>query len=721
MTKQYSFYLFLLYFISGLFCQNLEAELANNLIQEIFADGITVDLREPVFCDGALSTEKGGIITGSDIRIQAVKIVYTRKQTEGQSVLKVEAEEDLMIEFGAYVFVGKRLEYDFLTKSGTLFIGRTTFEPWYVGGCSIQLCSDGSYIIHGGFLTTSESRDVDWQIVTQEASLRQNRYLEAKNVTFRIFQIPVFWLPWLKVDFDWIFDHPIRYEVRWGGREGPRLSMLYEIFSWGRWKNFLRLEYRLKRGPGGGFETTYSSEDRKTYCETINYVARDSSLSNPHEKVRYRFQGIGGTLISDDTISIDYTYDKISDIDMPTDYSDRGLEFDIAGRTAIDVRRQTRDWIAELTARVRINNFQTVKQELPTFRNSWRSFQIGSTGIISENQFTASYLDFAYADHVSHIHDYSAPRIAFSNKLYRSINSGPVTILPEVGTVGIIYGNSPKGDWKWLTLGLFSCEVNSQWYRFYGNQKHVLTPYVRYSYYTFPTVSPHNHYIFDIEDGWYRLNMMRLGVNQSLYIDDHGQIRRYLYADLWANTFFNTKTQPNYVPRIYADLVWNPFSVLRHTLSSAWNTRRNQLDYFNFRTEWSVNTNFAISTEYRHRSSFDWRKADHTNFILDSFRSWNSLQHSSESDRRDTALLHFFYRFLPNWALEVETRHGWNRKHEPQYTEYEIDFLGTLRGAANVKFSYQHRQGDHRLAVYFSIGLRRPDKPVDSIIPFLEF
>src|SRR5438105_2580713 len=52
----------------------LHAALPEDLMQGIFAKGIAVDLREPLFCNGVLTTEKGGVITGPYLRIQAKRI-----------------------------------------------------------------------------------------------------------------------------------------------------------------------------------------------------------------------------------------------------------------------------------------------------------------------------------------------------------------------------------------------------------------------------------------------------------------------------------------------------------------------------------------------------------------------------------------------------------------------------------------------------------------------
>ena len=671
---------------------------------------VVVDLRQPTFSDGVLSTEHGGVISAPNLRIQATHIIHTRKTFEGVPIYCVIAEGDLIIEFNDYVFVGERLEYDFENNCGIIQNGRTMVEPWFFGGKTIFLLADGKYIVHDAYATTSPHMNPDWVIKSQVATINDNNDLCAKNVRFEILNFPLFWIPSFEENLDSIFDSPVRYSVKWGSRQGHRFGMVYELLSWNNMKTFLRLDYRLKRGLGGGLETFYHSPDHKTAFQSITYAARDSSIIHPGQRFRYLFQGIGDTLLMDDKISVHLSYDKISDIDMPTDYYDRGLELKTAGPTELLIRRQEESWIANLNTRVQVNAFQTVKQELPTFETTIKPFDIGNSGIVADTFFSASYLDLVYGNNQLYDHDYSSARIEMSPLFYKNFRCGPINTTPEVGCIAIMYGNSPGSSVKYLALGRFGLLSNTDFYRHYADSKHVMTPYVRYDFFTNPTVSPNHHYIFDIEDGWYSLNTMRFGLSQSLYRKQpNGFITRPIYVDIYANAFFDTKTFPQAIPKGYADFIFNSFSFLKHSVYTCWNFNQNELDYFNLRTEWTVNADVAFAAEYRHRSPFDWRKADHTNFILDSFRTISQLRHSQLSDRRDTLLFHMFCRFHPCWAFQVESRHGWNRQFEPAYNEFEVDLLGNLPSSWNFKLSYQHREDDDRVSFYMSIGMRRPD------------
>ncbi|WP_075883381.1 hypothetical protein [Candidatus Protochlamydia sp. W-9] len=691
------------------FCPSNYAEETVKVVHEGFAEGITVDLKEPLYIDGVMTTNQGGVISAPRLRIQAKVIRYTKKMIDKTPILTIEAEDQLMIEFGDYLFTGQKLYYDFQKKEGFIEYGRTAIEPWFFGGEKIEMRCDGSYVLYNGYITTSENEQPEWGLYSNNVYVKQGRHLKAYDVQLKLKKYTILWIPSLSANLDSIFDSPIRYRFRWGGRQGPRVGLTYEIFSWNRWKTFVRFDYRLARGPGGGIETRYHSVDRKTEFQSINYLARDSSLLDPNEKARYRFEGLFKTLLDQDKVSILMTYDKISDRDMPSSYHDRDFDFDPSERTQVLIRRQEDLWIGNLYTRLRINSFQTVKQELPTLSVNFKPFPLQRTGIIFENWASVSYLDFKYSKHIVDVPNYASNRFEYRPTLYRPFIAGPVTITPQMGFIEIFYGNSPKHTSQLLSLGLVGCRVETQLYKHLGDFKHVIIPYSFFHYYTSPTSSPNQHYIFDITDGWARLNKLTIGFKNSLLLKEQNGISQLFYANIYTHAFFNSKTIARTFPKLYGKFVFSSISTIKHTIQTAWDFQHHLFDHFNFRSEWTLSADFALAIEYRHRSAYSWRKVDEENFFLDSFRSENNLFNSALSDRRNTFLIHFFYRFHPNWACEFSSRQGWNRKKEPSYLEYEIDLLTTIQTAWHLRLSFQHRENDNRIALYVNVGLRRPE------------
>lgn len=684
--------------------------------------GVTVDLRNPVYCDGILTTTEGGVIRGPNIRIQAKKMVYTNTRDTEIPVRTVTASDEVMIQYGDYIFVGESLEYDFEACRGIIYCGKTSNPPWYFGGSTIYLFPNGNYQIFDSFITTSEGVCPGWKISTKSVCINKNNDLDARDVRFKVGRTTLLWLPRLNINLNTIFDHPIRYSFRWSGEQGPRLRMMYEIFNWNNFKTFLRFDYRITRGPGGGIETYYHTPDRRTCMETINYIARDNAIEEPNEQIRYRYQGLYHKQMFADRFSIDLSWDKLSDKDMATDYKDQGLELETACRTELRLRQQHDWWIANVLTRVRINDFQTVNQQLPTFEGRLKPLMLGPTGIISESMIRASYLDFEYSNDQLYVNDFNSPRVEMGQVFYRGFRSGVFNFTPFAGGLGIFYGNNDDQLQRWAALATFGGELNSPIYRFYDNYKHVMIPYARYRYDTFPTTPPNDHFIFDITDGQYRLDMLRLGLRNHFYVKNSScTVTRLVYADIFTNAFFDTETLPSVFPKVYGEIAWYPTSRLKQTLNTAWDFWHGELDHVNIRNEVTLSRNAAVAFEYRHRDKYDWRKSQKQNFILDSFRPVSELLKSSLSDRRDTVLARLFWRFTPTWALNFDSRWGWNRRFEPYYGEYNVNLVGTFSSAWTVRLGYRHQEDEDRIAIFFNVGINRPDTCSPCYIPSVEF
>lgn len=683
---------------------------------------IQIDLKEPEFSPGLLKTEKGGVLQAPNIRIQARSIVYISKIEDGEKKTLVKAEGDLFVEFGEYVFTGDSIEYDFTTSTGTIINGKSAIEPWYFGGEVIQLSSEGSLLIRQGFLTTSETLCPDWSIEATSAELRCRRFLSADKVCFKILKIPLLYVPCFKLDLNTIFDSPIRYTVRFGGQQGTRLGVAYELWSWNGFKALAKLDYRFKRGFGGGIESQYRSPDRAHCFQMINYIANDNSICDPKQRVRYRFQGIYNGYLQEGKTKLHLCYDKLSDKDMAEDYYDETLDIDVPGRTELKLSHLEETWISSLFTRVRINTFQSLKQDLPTAFASIKPFYLPSNlGILSEYVVKLSYLDYDYANTTPHLHDYRSSRFSVRQNFYRPFILNYVTLTPETGLTAIYYGDSPSRTPKELVLGRFDLNANTRLSKRWGRIKHVVEPFTRYSYQTMPTTAPFRHFIFDIEDGLYRLNYATIGVRNAFYDLSDYNIQRPVEFNVWTYAFFQARAYKTLLPKAYAELDLRLTSTLRQSFFVGWNFEQQILDCFNLNLAWTASDDLAIATEYRHRSRYSWRKDDPCNFNMESFLSENVLLHSSISDRRDTLLFHTFWRFYPNWALEFQTRIGWNRIYEPNYRELQVDLHTFLGSAWKLKISYQLREDDHRLAFYFKLAPQAPSRQSPCYVPMLDF
>lgn len=688
----------------------LLADANNKKVESIVSKGVVVDLRDPILKDGVLTTTKGGTITGSQIRIQAQKIVYTRKMVDGQSVFYVEAEDNLMVEYGDRVFVGTKIEYDFNTEKGIVHDATTVLEPWYLGGKYATLEPDGSYHMKEGYITTCENKKSEWQVRANDVHVPLDDIISASNIQIRFLKLPLFWIPSFKGNVRKFLRAPVTWKFHFGGTQGSRVSMRYRFLSQNDFNAYLRVDYRFSKGLGGGVETEYKPKDSDRRFFTRNYVTSDSTLSDDRRRNRYRFQGKYEDRFFDRKVTLDARYDKLSDGEMPSDFQEKDFEIETAQRTDVDFRRLHKSWILSLFASIQVNDFQTLKQELPTLQWRFRPRSIGNTGIITDNTFTASFLDFAIARGIGSAQDYHSTRLQTRNSVFRPFNVNPFTITPSLGFVGVHYGNSAENKSRWVGLGTAGLEVHTLLSKQYAKARHTARPYLKYEYHTEPQVSPDQHYIFDLNDALSKYSLMKVGVKQAWIQDTSSGRRPIITADVHTNAFFSTHSQSQKVPKVYANLEWAQYDPYKLGCDIAWDFDHSILDHYNLYADWTKNENIATRIEYRTRSQYAWRKAHADNFILESFRSDDALANSALSDQRSTVLAKVFYRFAPNWVCQLQSRHGMNRTDSPNYNEYQLNFITYMRCNWRVKFSLQSNEEDTRVSFNVRLGSGKPNK-----------
>lgn len=652
-----------------------------------------VHLKDPIFNHGVIQTDQGGVIEAKDLRIQAQKIEYTNRIENGNPVQKVVAEGDLLVEFADRAFVGKRLEYDLLSRTGTLTDGKTYSGLWFLGGEKIELKEDGSYFIYNAYITTCESQANTWDIHANAVKITKDHLLSAKNVHFRLIKLPIFWLPSFKSNLKLFNDSAIRYKVLWDKGIGPRATMRYRVYSWQNFELFFRLDYRIDRGFGGAIESEYFSDDGKTLFLTKNYGAHDKSVPDETTNKRYRFQGLYQFESKDNKTHIHAQYDKISDDKMPSDFKNEDFEVNTQKITRLYVDHHRDSTFATLRFQPRINRFQSLNQELPLVKAGIRPFKLGPTGIISENYATAGYLDYVYATDLHRLSSTHAARLETRNQLYRPIPIGPITLTPNIGFIGIYYNNNPSRHAIGQAVGTYGGEANTRFYRTYNQTKHIMEPYLVYQGLTTPKAPLDHHFTFSIDDGYFRLNTLRIGVRNSLFSLKRVSFLPPFYADLYSYAFFADNTFQKVFPKAYLNLgLYRPSFATYAGI--AWNFEEHLLDYFNMRAEWTVNQNLAMTAEFRHRSKFDWRKADHENFIVDVARQIRALLHSPLSDGRNTLLAKLFARIMPGLTMQIEAHYGWGRRNEPNYTEAYVEVIKLLTCNWRLKVAYRYLPND---------------------------
>lgn len=666
---------------------------------------LVVDLKNPIFKNGILITKDGGVIYNDDIRIQARTIQYVRRIEGRLFVHRLEAEGDLMVVYKGRVYIGDELNFNFITGSGIVYKGKTFIDPWFVGGDRIELKNDGSYEVTNVSITTCTNKDSSWDIHANSVRVEKTNLLSANKVCFRFFKIPTLWLPSFKVNLKKYFTAPLmRYRVSWDKGAGPKLSARYRIYSWEDFMVFLKLDWRLKRGFGGAVETEYFPKSKKTSFVTRNYLATDTLPNDPKNKRRYRVQGAYHTTSPSKTTTADLSWDKFSDVHMPGDFKSDDFEINTAKRTELLVRHEEGPFIAILHARPRVNPFETLKQDIPTFYILTKPLQIDKINLISQNYIKASYLKMSFSDKLRpYLEDFHSGRLEVFQGFYRPFSLGIIKLVPEIGFRGILYTSYEDKGSRALGSLNYGLRLSTEAYKRLVFHCHTIEPYIHFFGETKPTLK--NHYVFSIQDGFHSLNILKVGVKNDLFSTRHLKADPSFSVDLYSNLFLEKDARIRTLPKLYLDLIWNLPS-LTFGVKNCWNFEREVLDFSNCRFGWTVNRDLAFKLEFRHRSKYDWRKADHESFILDTARKDSELLLSPLSDKRETFLTGLFVRISPYWSCQFESHHGWDRINEPHYNEFRLDFFTLLSINWKLRISYTQTQtGGH-----FSLGVSSAER-----------
>ena len=668
-------------------------------ITPLVATELQVDLRNPIYRNGHLTTHDGGVIQNDEIRIQAQNIDYVKTGAE----TSVSASGDLMIQYKGRAYVGTELFYNFASKEGVICNGKTFASHWYIGGERICLRADGSYKVENATITTCENAKSTWDLSAGSLRVLKSDLLEAEKVRFRLFHIPAFWFPSFKVNLNKFQEPLLRYSINWDKGQGPRAMVRYQIYSWRDFAMYGRIDYRLSTGWGGAFETEYCPSEWNTRFITRSYLATDRLETAPDKMFRYRLQGLFDGASDNGKTTVNVSWDKYSDVRMPSDFASDDFEVNTAKKTIFYLRTEEDRLISSLKVRPRFNAFESIKQDLPSLYASFRPFSIGKSGIYSTSVMKASYMNFQYSTQlVETLANYSAPRLEFRQKFHRPFHMGPLSFTPEIGGIGIFYGTSQSSEPKTLVTLSYAARADARASRIYSRYKHQIEPYLEFTGLSIPTVGPDSHYIFTIQDGYHQINQLQGGVRNLLFSQQRKGKGPSFSADLYANAFFADFTIPRFIPRAYLDLGWN-LSSLNLSIRSCWNFWNQVLDYTNAKLQWTINENCAFSLEGRYRSQYDWRKADHESFVLDVTRTESELLLSPLSDQRATILTHFFFRPTPFWECHIQSHHGFYRSHEKPYNEVKVDLYTWINSALKLRISYSHLDLDDRVTAGISL------------------
>jgi len=398
----------------------------------------------------------------------------------------------------------------------------------------------------------------------------------AYNAIIKVGNVPVLYLPamWGTTAGEGEFEVQPGVSGRWGAY--LLLSKSWKLSDQVTTK--MHLDLYSKRGIAIGNETRIitAHADTKTRIYGLYDLDAPETSATPGfnrrfntQDMRYRAEGYHKQELADG-LNLRMKVDKMSDIDMMEDWFREEFRVNPQPKTFADVTLEGERFALSLSARKRVNDFYSEAEQLPMLRLDMPRQALGDTNIYYEGHSSVGEMQMSFRKFDTHPIDPSTGKPAVGPSDYKALRAdslhmfyyplkldSEVEIVPRAGLRVTYYDKSSRNRLtvndldammaaddpdKYLTpssvtknydskggsqLRLASelgFEASTKYYRTWADYqstrwdikglRHVVQPYINYTYNPPPTEDRENLYFFDEVDRLIEQNFIRLGLRQ---------------------------------------------------------------------------------------------------------------------------------------------------------------------------------------------------------------
>ncbi len=598
----------------------------------------------------------------------------------------IHAQGDVYLQKGEHVFTGERFRYNYkkeTIEAGQFRMGR---PPLFVQGDSLttQMGSGTNrvYRANDAFVTTDNVDDPGYRIRTTQLKLAPNRFIEARNATVQLGDVPVLYFPYYRRSLQ---QDGNRFEIIPGYR-GEYGGYLLGTYYWSPYQNVdtaLNLDYRQKRGIGVGPNIDYDlgqygDGEFKYYYLQDQDPDENPFTDEPIQEDRYRLHfshqatlrtNLNATLMvrkqSDPLVTRDFLESEFRDNTQPDSY--------------LELNQLWRNFSLNVLTRPRLNDFFGRVERLPDVKLSSFRQQIGASPLYYEGESSAGYFRRKFAfDRQPEFASFRAD--TFHQLVLPKTFFGWLNVSPRVGGRFTQYGeaNGPGGTTDDEARAVFNTgtEVSFKAHRVWPGVendfwnvhelRHIVEPSVNYSYIPTPNVRPFEVPQFDRKLTTFELpslyfpdfnaidsidgrNVFRYGLENRLQTKRQEGVVNFVDWGLYTDWRLNPRRRQDTFRDIFSDLAFRP---------SSWLTLHSKLRYDIENTRLRLAQHGAT---IQPNTKWSWSLAHRFVRTGPVFGLGNNL-----------IMSRFYYRFNENWGARIshrfEARDG--RLEEQEYTLY---------------------------------------------------
>ncbi len=497
------------------------------------------------------------VVTYGNVKLTAD---YAEVETEAK---RAYAKGHVIIIKGDHVAArGEEVYYDFGNDKGQFPNGKAVEEPWFARGKKVDQVGKDKIEIENGGVTTCDLERPHYEVRAKKVKIYTGDKMVAKDVTIEILGKKVFWWPYLVIPLNDNGESPFEIQPGYSSRAGAYILTSKGISinksMWGR----VHLDWRSKRGVGGGVDLGYHFEKLNTRGSLQTYLTQDhvaphAGAENPYsveeERIRGRLTWKQRTNFDPDTYAM-LRFHKASDEHVLQDFFHKEFRADVDPTSFAVFTKNTDRFGFYAFNQKKMNRYENVIEKLPEVRFDWKTAPILSDKVYYENEWSLSNLNQKYKRAIPDdntfrfdtFHQLSSPQKWHEIKLTPAVN------LRETMYSRSQYDNDPLAR---TAFGGF-VDLRTQFYKTYDatadfagieiNQlRHVLEPVVRYDTVLQSNVSRYKLHQFDSIDAIDDANKVSFGVENRIQTKRvvEGKMKRVDLVSL--NTYLSYDFHPD--------------------------------------------------------------------------------------------------------------------------------------------------------------------------------
>ncbi|MSU61611.1 MAG: LPS-assembly protein LptD [Pedosphaera sp.] len=408
--------------------------------QQILIENLT-DMSEVVY------DYSKGIGWGTNgIIIRYTNAVLTARQvTVNINTGDADAAGEVNLQREGVTWRGERIRYNFKTRQMEAADFRTGRTPIFAAGKNLTADRTNQvYVVKSARVTTDDVENPSYEVRAKSIKIIEGKRIEARNATVYAGGVPVMFFPVFSKSLS---HHPNFWVLTPGYRSlyGPYLLGSYNWFWSTNLHGALDLDYRQKRGVGGGPEFgwdlgrwgTGDSSFYFTHDENPGLDPNGAPIRDDRHRINFTHQATLATNLTAKLVVREH-----SDAQMVRDFFESDYRKDPEPKSFLELNRAWPNWSLDLLVQPQLNDFFQTVERLPDIKLSGIRQQLGITPLFYESETSAGYFRFRPDDSVV-TNSYAALRAdTFHQLLLPMTWFGWLNFTPRVGMRLTHYGES---------------------------------------------------------------------------------------------------------------------------------------------------------------------------------------------------------------------------------------------------------------------------------------